>query len=101
MKSRRELKCADFGARAAAPGLLETAITPYPFSVHHHLYDSGPPRLSPPRLAAGYGVTNGTSSAETLSVNMLDYWISFATSSDPNDGRGSQRTSASYFRSLC
>jgi hypothetical protein len=23
---------------------------------------------------------------------MIDYWVSFATSLDPNDGKGSQRT---------
>ena len=35
--------------------------------------------------------TNSTS-ATTLSAVMMDYWISFATSLDPNDGRGIQRT---------
>ncbi|KAF7341174.1 Carboxylic ester hydrolase [Mycena venus] len=34
---------------------------------------------------------NGTAAAEGLSVQMMDYWISFATSLDPNDGRGATR----------
>ncbi|KAI0351392.1 esterase 1 [Trametes cingulata] len=33
----------------------------------------------------------GDQPARDLSTSMKDYWISFATSLDPNDGRGSQR----------
>ncbi|KAF5342940.1 hypothetical protein D9758_014974 [Tetrapyrgos nigripes] len=40
-----------------------------------------------------YGdVENPTPSDAALSSNMMDYWISFATSLDPNDGKGSSRT---------
>ena len=39
-----------------------------------------------------YGAPNDTSAAATsLSDAMIDYWISFATSLDPNDGRGKPR----------
>ena len=39
-----------------------------------------------------YGAPNDTSTAATsLSDVMLDYWISFATSLDPNDGYGNKR----------
>ncbi|KAF5333757.1 hypothetical protein D9758_016575 [Tetrapyrgos nigripes] len=37
------------------------------------------------------GVENPTPSDATLSSNMMDYWISFATSLDPNDGKGLSR----------
>ena len=38
-------------------------------------------------------LSNDTSAAATLlSDVMLDYWISFATSLDPNDGYGNKRT---------
>lgn len=37
------------------------------------------------------GSLNETSSAKSLSVMMMDYWVSFATSLDPNDGLGSER----------
>lgn len=33
----------------------------------------------------------GTSAAGNLSTHMVDYWVSFATSLDPNDGLGSDR----------
>lgn len=35
---------------------------------------------------------NGTASAVQLSEIMMDYWISFATSLDPNDGHGVSRS---------
>ena len=39
-----------------------------------------------------YGnVTQATKSDTLLSNNIMDYWISFVTSLDPNDGRGNQR----------
>ncbi|OBZ76232.1 Lipase 2 [Grifola frondosa] len=41
-----------------------------------------------------YGETasaNSSSPAGILSTEMMDYWISFAVSLDPNDGRGSNR----------
>ena len=39
-----------------------------------------------------YGAPNDTSAAATLlSGVMLDYWISFATSLNPNDGLGNKR----------
>ncbi|PBK90719.1 extracellular triacylglycerol lipase precursor [Armillaria gallica] len=34
---------------------------------------------------------NQSASANRLSIAMIDYWVSFATSLDPNDGRGSPR----------
>ncbi|KAK0219624.1 extracellular triacylglycerol lipase precursor [Armillaria nabsnona] len=34
---------------------------------------------------------NQSASANALSIAMIDYWVSFATSLDPNDGRGSPR----------
>ncbi|KAK0194626.1 Alpha/Beta hydrolase protein [Armillaria mellea] len=37
------------------------------------------------------GSLNETASAKSLSVMMMDYWLSFATSLDPNDGLGSAR----------
>jgi hypothetical protein len=47
-------------------------------------------------VAYTYGqVVNGTPSANALSGNMMDYWISFATSLDPNDLHGN--TSREYF----
>ncbi|KAL0953999.1 hypothetical protein HGRIS_005156 [Hohenbuehelia grisea] len=40
-----------------------------------------------------YGILNVTAapSAKVLSSQMIDYWLSFATSLTPNDGRGSAR----------
>jgi hypothetical protein len=38
-----------------------------------------------------YGLPPSDSKAQCLSQQMMDYWISFATSLDPNDGLGSQR----------
>jgi len=39
-----------------------------------------------------YGtVENPTESDSVLSTAMIDYWVSFATSLDPNDGKGSPR----------
>ena len=41
-----------------------------------------------------YGVPpDNSTSAITLSRIMIEYWVSFATSLDPNDGRGISRTS--------
>ncbi|KAL0569299.1 hypothetical protein V5O48_012663, partial [Marasmius crinis-equi] len=37
------------------------------------------------------GPGNVTASALALSQAMMDYWISFAATGDPNDGRGAQR----------
>uniref|UniRef100_A0A8H7XNH5 Carboxylic ester hydrolase n=1 Tax=Psilocybe cubensis TaxID=181762 RepID=A0A8H7XNH5_PSICU len=37
------------------------------------------------------GVTNGTAAAEALQIMMQDYWISFAVTLNPNDGKGSNR----------
>ncbi|KAJ3802306.1 esterase 1 [Lentinula aff. detonsa] len=43
-------------------------------------------------LAFVYGAPpNATASAIALSTAMIDYWVSFATSLDPNDGKGSSR----------
>ncbi|KAL0961016.1 hypothetical protein HGRIS_006008 [Hohenbuehelia grisea] len=39
----------------------------------------------------GNAHANATSSSRVLTTQMVDYWISFATSLKPNDGRGSQR----------
>ena len=38
-----------------------------------------------PDLVAGVELSP---TAQDLSTKMLDYWISFATSLDPNDGKG-------------
>ena len=35
-----------------------------------------------------YGVPQNGPASVILSRNMIDYWVSFATSLDPNDGRG-------------
>lgn len=37
------------------------------------------------------GTLNQSASATVLGIAMIDYWVSFATSLDPNDGRGSPR----------
>lgn len=37
------------------------------------------------------GVADPSPAAQRLSTMMIDYWVSFATSLDPNDGRGSRR----------
>lgn len=39
------------------------------------------------------GPPDNSTSAIALSRIMIDYWVSFATSLDPNDGRGIPRTS--------
>ncbi|KAJ7649186.1 esterase 1 [Mycena rosella] len=41
--------------------------------------------------SSALGRTLNSTSAETLSKQMMDYWISFAVSLDPNDGLGSGR----------
>ncbi|KAJ7491235.1 extracellular triacylglycerol lipase precursor, partial [Mycena latifolia] len=41
--------------------------------------------------SAALGGTLNSTSAETLSTQMMDYWMSFAVSLNPNDGRGSHR----------
>jgi hypothetical protein len=47
-----------------------------------------------------YGLPpNATLSSATLSLQIIDYWISFATSLDPNDGRGSLRMLSSSLMS--
>ncbi|KAJ7576719.1 extracellular triacylglycerol lipase precursor [Mycena floridula] len=38
-----------------------------------------------------YGSVNTSASAQQLSSVMIDYWVSFATSLDPNDGKGIPR----------
>ncbi|KII90741.1 hypothetical protein PLICRDRAFT_683700 [Plicaturopsis crispa FD-325 SS-3] len=58
-----------------------------------------PQTTSEPRLgvfhgsevAYVYGSPAGTDSAKGLSKQMVDYWVSFATSLDPNDGKGTNR----------
>jgi hypothetical protein len=44
-------------------------------------------------LAFLYGLLYGSISPEvdTFIIQMIDYWVSFATSLNPNDGLGSQR----------
>ena len=43
-------------------------------------------------LSIYHDLSNDTSASATLISNvMLDYWISFATSLDPNDGYGNKR----------
>jgi len=37
------------------------------------------------------GLTNSTASSVALSRQMTDYWVSFATSLDPNDQHGNSR----------
>ncbi|KAJ7770442.1 extracellular triacylglycerol lipase precursor [Mycena metata] len=73
--------------------------------------DAGAPPIAPPTVgpvspAAALGVTHTSelvylynltaafqrpASAMALSIQMVDYWISFATTLDPNDGLGSVR----------
>ncbi|PFH50825.1 hypothetical protein AMATHDRAFT_60267 [Amanita thiersii Skay4041] len=59
-----------------------------------------PDPTAPPEVGVGhafeipyvYGVVqNPSKSAARLSAIMIDYWVSFATSLDPNDGRGFPR----------
>ena len=38
------------------------------------------------------GIIGGLEPTANLSMWMIDYWVSFATSLDPNDGKGSDRT---------
>lgn len=43
-------------------------------------------------IAFVYGAPpNATASATGLSEAMIEYWVSFATSLDPNDGKGISR----------
>jgi carboxylesterase type B len=56
------------------------------------------PRLTSHSVSHGSEVTfvygwpaSATLSSAALSLQMIDYWISFATSLDPNDGRGNLR----------
>jgi len=52
-------------------------------------------------------ITGLSPSSTNLSTIMMDYWVSFATSLDPNDGRGTPRhrwepyTSQNQARSSC
>ncbi|KAK7048593.1 carboxylic ester hydrolase [Favolaschia claudopus] len=39
----------------------------------------------------GQALSNGVASDAELSLVVMDYWLSFATSLDPNDGKGTQR----------
>lgn len=39
-----------------------------------------------------FGTIDTPSYAKELSSLMIDYWVSFATSLDPNDGKGLRRT---------
>jgi carboxylesterase type B len=40
-----------------------------------------------------YGIPDDQSASSLrISELMIDYWVSFATSLDPNDGKGLQRT---------
>ncbi|KAF7762435.1 CAZyme family CE10 [Agaricus bisporus var. burnettii] len=65
-----------------------------------YLFTHSDPFLHPPFLGVAhsdevtyvYGVPNDPSpSSHSLSKVMMDYWISFATSLDPNDGKGDER----------
>lgn len=40
---------------------------------------------------------NGTAAAQLLSAQMINYWVSFATSLDPNDGLGTTRPKWSQY----
>lgn len=44
------------------------------------------------------GLTNGTASTEALRAMMQDYWISFAVTLNPNDGKGNKRKSENIER---
>ncbi|KAG7445246.1 esterase 1 [Guyanagaster necrorhizus] len=44
-----------------------------------------------PFVYGALGSLNQTASANALSIMMIDYWVSFATSLDPNDGHGTSR----------
>ena len=43
-----------------------------------------------------YGFPTTSPSVAQLSQTMIDYWVSFATSLDPNDGRGSEREPSTF-----
>ncbi|KAF9531107.1 extracellular triacylglycerol lipase precursor [Crepidotus variabilis] len=42
-------------------------------------------------ITSVYGLQSGSAPALALSEQMVDYWVSFATSLDPNDNRGYRR----------
>ncbi|KAJ7767398.1 hypothetical protein DFH07DRAFT_736885 [Mycena maculata] len=49
-----------------------------------------------------YGITqvfDDPPAAANLSTRMIDYWVSFVTSLDPNDGLGSERPTWSQYTS--
>jgi acetylcholinesterase len=46
------------------------------------------------------GLADGTPPSMNLSISMIDYWVSFATSLDPNDGHGSESESSSEYSML-
>ncbi|KAJ7512829.1 esterase 1 [Mycena galericulata] len=83
-----------FGYFFTQPGSPPLALPPF---------TGAPAVLSEPETLEYLGVTHtaeipyvfnfigGTSLAANLSTQMADYWLSFATSLDPNDGRGSAR----------
>ncbi|THU99545.1 esterase 1 [Dendrothele bispora CBS 962.96] len=64
------------------------------------------PQQSDPSLGVSHGSDvlyvygaprNATLSDSKISLNMIDYWVSFATSLDPNDGLGSPRPKWSQY----
>ncbi|TFY78808.1 hypothetical protein EWM64_g5204 [Hericium alpestre] len=78
-----------FGRAAAARGAL----------VHSYMFTDPQPE-NPPQIGITHaselpyvfgGTPAGNPGAPQLSEQMMDYWISFATSLDPNDGKGSER----------
>jgi hypothetical protein len=73
-----------------APASLGGAMFALPSRVHYLLTHSVTHSTD---LAFLYGLIYGSVSPEvdTFIIQMIDYWVSFATSLDPNDGLGSQR----------
>jgi acetylcholinesterase len=62
------------------------------FKLVHHKLIAVLPVSHGSEVVFVYGQPPQTPSSIKLSSIMIDYWVSFATSLDPNDGRGNPRT---------
>ncbi|THV00778.1 esterase 1 [Dendrothele bispora CBS 962.96] len=79
--------------------LLSQTVSKAGVKTYAYLFTQPQPNIDPSlggkhssELGYVYGTTiNQTPSDLKLSLNMIDYWVSFATSLDPNDGLGSPR----------
>lgn len=57
--------------------------------------------LYPGVILPGFSTTfTPVPSTENLSTWMIDYWVSFATSLNPNDGKGSNRKKTYHLQSV-